>query len=81
MADQFLQLTMLKPPVVKNSAALLFPNIPYYVNEFLAALHSSRLIRPEHGVPPSLEAFVPFLGGGFRSPSNQSRNLNKTLLE
>jgi hypothetical protein len=32
-ADQFLQLTVLKPPVVKNFAVSLFQNIPYYVKK------------------------------------------------
>jgi hypothetical protein len=59
MADQFLQLVELKPPVVKNYAASLFSNISYYVDEFLTTLHSSRLVGPEHGVPPSLEAYIP----------------------
>jgi hypothetical protein len=59
MVNQLLQLSVLQPPVVKNSAPALFSNIPYYIDEFLTTLHSSRLVRPEHGVPPSLEALVP----------------------
>jgi hypothetical protein len=73
MADQLLQLSVLQPPVVKNSMTTLFSNISYYIDEFLTMLHSSRLVGTEHGVPLSLEAY-PFLGGDFKSPSNQSRS-------
>jgi hypothetical protein len=73
MADQLLQLSVLQPLVVKNSMTTLFSNIPCYIDEFLTMLHSSRLVGTEHGVPLSLEAY-PFLGGDFKSPSNQSRS-------
>jgi hypothetical protein len=58
MANQFLELAVLKPLIIKDSMASLFPNISNDVDEFLTALYTSRLLGPEHGVPPSLETPV-----------------------